>query len=193
MIDRQEPDPNRSNELGRAAKTRMLDAAKDSGFFDSRCSYPLTYQEVEVREGEFVYLPATLLTFDGIMNIVHSRATKGAIPRAVTTIEIPIAEYQEFEPLVKTVVDKEFVTTIVRKVEDDAVRIGTASAVRSRLDRGNFQKPERIEGFRTRVHSAIDQVSTRRSYSPERTSELRGIVDQGIAEALEPTPPPVAE
>ncbi len=78
---------------------------------------------------------------------------------------------------------------VVRIAEDQAVRSGVIKAVRSRIDTGRLQTPKAIETYRLGAHSKIDSVSELRGYSPERATELRGFVDQGIAEGLNPTLP----
>ena len=105
MVDRQEPNPTRAIEIGTAAKKRMLDDARSSGFFDSRYSYPLTYEEVELRLGVYDYAVSTVLTFDGILNVTRPEPFQGKLSDVTSVSEIPIAEYQDFEPLVRTVIE----------------------------------------------------------------------------------------
>lgn len=106
MIDTQEPNRSRTTEIGLAAKSNILDFARQSGFFDSRYSYPLTYKEVEVK-GQYGYLPATILTFDGILSVNHREAAPGELPRVGSLSEIPATEYIDFEPLVRAVVQRD--------------------------------------------------------------------------------------
>lgn len=78
---------------------------------------------------------------------------------------------------------------IRRIAEDRAVHDGAMRVVSSGVAQGEFQTPEAVERFRERAHGLIDRVAAFGGYEPERTTELMGLVDQGIAQGLNPETP----
>lgn len=73
----------------------------------------------------------------------------------------------------------------IRKIAiDGAARNVTARVVRNHVASGRLQTPEQIEGFSQRVHSVL--IQTDGASNPERDIEIRGLIDQGIAEGLIP-------
>ena len=78
---------------------------------------------------------------------------------------------------------------IRRVVEDRAVHDGAMRVVRSGVAEGEFQTTEAVERYRERAHGLIERVAALGGYEPDRTTELRGLVDQGIAQGLNPDTP----
>ena len=73
-----------------------------------------------------------------------------------------------------------------KKAVNEGVRIGIMIAVRSEIVEGRFQNPEEVESFRQRAYGLFDNTEARRIYGQRRATELRGLVDEGIAQGLNP-------